>query len=80
MKLVAKLYKLRVLTLRMSVVVKLLKKLPMEQAKLLLKKRNRTKTATYTSSVSGRSQSQRSPLLKNLPRRRLLRKTLTKSR
>ena len=54
---------LRVLDLRMLVVVKLLRKLPVEQAKLLLKKRKRKKILIFTSSRSGRNWSPRSLLV-----------------
>ena len=47
----------RVFALRMSVVVKLLRKLPVEQAKLLLNKKKRKKTTTSTLSESRRNQS-----------------------
>ena len=49
-------------------VVKLLKKLLMEHAKLLVKQEKRKKTLTHTSSGSGRNRSQRSLLGRSLAR------------
>ena len=69
LKSVLKLQMLRVLALRMLVVVKLLRKLLVEQTKLRLRKRKKTSN----SSGSGRNQSQRSPLVKSILRRSLAR-------
>jgi len=47
-------------------VVKLLRKLPVEQIKLLLKKRKRKKILIFTSSESKRNRSPRSLLVEHL--------------
>ena len=71
-----------VLDSRKLVVEKLLHKLLAEQVKLHLKKRKRKrkKIVIHISSGNERRQSQKSQLLKNPPGRRLLRKSLVRSR
>jgi len=80
LKLKVKLQMLRVLISRMLVMEKLLQKLLVLWVRPLLKKRKRKKTAIRTSRGSGRNQSHKSLLLKSPPERRLLRKSLTRSR
>ena len=66
--------------LRMLLVVELLKKLLVEQAKLRLRKEKRKKTLTCTSSESRRILSKRSLLVRNLLRKSLLVESLSRSK
>ena len=73
LKSVVKLYTSRVLTMRMLLAVKLLKKLLVEEEKLCLGKRKSKKTPTRTSSKSGRNHSQRGLLVRSQLRKSLAR-------